>query len=141
MEVSKSLNVTSEEFYKVLIDSLNEEVKLFTNDKQVVQGLKYTKPLNTKLSTTLYCDVLISKLEKNKTYEYTVINNEDKNIVRYEIEDLGDNCIIKYTEEYITNDSKKNANSKFMSFIMSFYLKRRLNKKLTLIEKSIISRR
>lgn len=142
MQIVKTLNVSDAEFYQVLVDSLVEEVKLFTNDRKLVQGLTYKKPLNTKLSSTIYCDILISKLIDNQVYEYVVINDEDKNIVRFEIKPLADGqCEVTYTEEYQTTDSKKNANNKFMTFIMGFYLKRKVQKKLELIEKSIITRR
>ncbi len=138
MKLEANLEVSANDFFKIITDSAQEELNVFADGKTLVQGVEYEKELKTKLSTAVSTKVKITKLIKNKEYEYCVISGDDKNFVNYKIEEIdSDNIKIYYSEFYKSESKKKEVNNKSMTFIMKYFLNRRFQKQMKMIENHI----
>ena len=64
MKLKIKLNVSSKEFYNLLLDNLKKEL----NIKKLEKGMKFKKELRSKFSQKVESSVKLINLEENKVY-------------------------------------------------------------------------
>ena len=101
MQVEVSLKVSAEEFYQLLISSLQEEVEMVTHKKYTedqLSGLRYKKKSHAQGQTV---KIHVGKLISNKHYENSFAIHEISTHVTYDLEPTGPlSCKVLYTEQY-----------------------------------------
>lgn len=101
MQVEVSLKVSAEEFYQLLISSLQEEVEMVTHKKYTedqLSGLRYKKKSHAQGQTV---KIHVGKLISNKHYENFFAIHEISTHVTYDLEPTGPlSCKVLYTEQY-----------------------------------------
>lgn len=108
MRVNVELNVSDVEFYNVMIESLNEEVKRYTKKgSELKEGIQYKKPSSQRSGIGSKITVTIKKLIPNQMYVASFKTAIDYTEVSYEITRLKDSKIrVTYEEKYenVSND-------------------------------------
>ena len=143
MKIQINLNVTSEEFFKVLMDSLEHEAKEIkkTDDVKLEKGLKYNKQLVTKLGTTVNAKFEVIELTPNEKYHSRIKHKEDTIDITYLINSQGNTINLLYLEEYESDKKRKSINNSIVGTIMSPFLKRSKKKQFKAMENYIIQNR
>ena len=129
MEVNLLLNVTSEEFFDFLYESIINDIKESTNKtvtrKDIKGGYRYKKEMKNKMGRQGTATILIREFVPNKTYVAVFESNQGENIISYNVEELEENKIgVTYNEEYIASDKLKSWNFS----LVNFFYKRKANK-------------
>ncbi len=108
MRVNVELNVSDVEFYNVMIESLNEEVKRYAKKgSELKEGIQYKKPSSQRSGIGSKITVTIKKLIPNQMYVASFKTAIDYTEVSYEITRLKDSKIrVTYEEKYenVSND-------------------------------------
>ena len=102
MKVSIELNVSDKEFFDVMVNSLNEDLKN-SNKKglELKEGLKYKKKSTQRKGVGSEITVHIKRLVPNQLYVATFATAIDHTQITYKIESLNESKIkVTYEEEY-----------------------------------------
>lgn len=109
MKVSIELNVSDKEFYDVMVNSLNEDLK--NSNKKVLElkeGLKYKKKSTQRKGVGSEITVHIKRLVPNQLYVATFTTAIDHTQITYKIESLNESKIkVTYEEEYENVSSRE----------------------------------
>ena len=145
MELKVNMDVSADEFFNVLAESIIYDIKESTNKTitrdKIRKGYSYTKTLKTRLGKDGKVKVTIKDFDDSK-YVASFLSSQGENIVSYEVEELDDKSLnVKYTEAFIGDSKMKSANFSIMSFLFKRGNKKRGYKSLNQIENVIISRR
>ena len=89
MKLKIKLNVSSKEFYNLLLDNLKKEL----NIKKLEKGMKFKKELRSKFSQKVESSVELINLEENKVYSLLYKTSLGENVVKYLIKDIDDENI------------------------------------------------
>ena len=79
MKLKIKLNVSSKEFYNLLLDNLKKEL----NIKKLEKGMKFKKELRSKFSQKVESSVELINLEENKVYSLLYKTSLGENVVKY----------------------------------------------------------
>ena len=138
MKLKMKLNVSSKEFYNLLLDNLKKEL----NIKKLEKGMKFKKELRSKFSQKVESSVELINLEENKVYSLLYKTSLGENVVKYLIKDIDDeNIEVEYIEEYYTDSFWNKYNNMIVEFLMSYFLKKKKKRVLKQIEEYIKSNR
>lgn len=138
MKLKIKLNVSSKEFYNLLLDNLKKEL----NIKKLEKGIKFKKELRSKFSQKVESSVELINLEENKVYSLLYKTSLGENVVKYLIKDIDDeNIEVEYIEEYYTDSFWNKYNNMIVEFLMSYFLKKKKKRVLKQIEEYIKSNR
>ena len=138
MKLKIKLNVSSKEFYNLLLDNLKKEL----NIKKLEKGMKFKKELRSKFSQKVESSVELINLEENKVYSLLYKTSLGENVVKYLIKDIDDeNLEVEYIEEYYTDSFWNKYNNMIVEFLMSYFLKKNKKRVLKQIEEYIKSNR
>ena len=138
MKLKIKLNVSSKEFYNLLLDNLKKEL----NIKKLEKGMKFKKELRSKFSQKVESSVELIDLEENKVYSLLYKTSLGENIVKYLLNDIDDeNLEVEYIEEYYTDSFWNKYNNMIVEFLMSYFLKKKKKRVLKQIEEYIKSNR
>ena len=138
MKLKIKLNVSSKEFYNLLLDNLKKEL----NIKKLEKGMKFKKELRSKFSQKVESSVKLINLEENKVYSLLYKTSLGENVVKYLIKDIDDeNIEVEYIEEYYTDSFWNKYNNMIVEFLMSYFLKKKKKRVLKQIEEYIKSNR
>lgn len=108
MKVSIELNVSDEEFYDVMIHSLQEDVQNSTKKKlELKEGLKYKKKSSQRTGIGSEITVQIKRLVPNRLYVASFKTVIDRTQISYAIEALTESKIKVTYEELYENVSNK----------------------------------
>lgn len=111
MQVIVPVKVSAQEFYEVLIMSLQEEVEKVTGKKRSekeLEGIKYKKKSSANEQDV---KVHVRQLKKNKKYVNSFSMGTASTKVIYEFRPLSDySCEVIYTEEYSKEPKKSLLN-------------------------------
>lgn len=131
MKLKIKLNVSSKEFYNLLLDNLKKEL----NIKKLEKGIKFKKELRSKFSQKVESSVELINLEENKVYSLLYKTSLGENVVKYLIKDIDDeNIEVEYIEEYYTDSFWNKYNNMIVEFLMSYFLKKKKKRVLKQIE-------
>ncbi|MBS4535457.1 DUF3284 domain-containing protein [Clostridium sp. D2Q-14] len=130
MQVSLDLDVTKEEFFEFINDSLLQDIKTSTNrevsKEDIKKGYTYEKELKNKLGRAGDVEVNILEFEPCKEYIAEFKSNQGTNRISYNIKNLNDEKInVTYSESYIASDKLKDWNFKLMNL---FYKKKSISR-------------
>ena len=138
MKLKMKLNVSSSEFYNLLLDNLKKEL----NIKKLEKGMKFKKVLRSKFSQKVESSVKLINLEENKVYSLLYKTSLGENVVKYLIKDIDDeNIEVEYIEEYYTDSFWNKYNNMIVEFLMSCFLKKKKKRVLKQIEEYIKNNR
>ncbi len=138
MKLKIKLNVSSKEFYNLLLDNLKKEL----NIKKLEKGMKFKKELRSKFSQKVESSVELINLEENKVYSLLYKTSLGENVVKYLIKDIDDeNIEVEYIEEYYTDSFWNKYNNMIVEFLMSYFLKKKKKRVLKQIEEYIKNNR
>lgn len=138
MKLKIKLNVSSKEFYNLLLDNLKKEL----NIKKLEKGMKFKKELRSKFSQKVESSVKLINLEENKVYSLLYKTSLGENVVKYLIKDIDDeNIEVEYIEEYYTDSFWNKYNNMIVEFLMSYFLKKKKKRVLKQIEEYIKNNR
>ncbi len=131
MKLKIKLNVSSKEFYNLLLDNLKKEL----NIKKLEKGMKFKKELRSKFFQKVESSVELINLEENKVYSLLYKTSLGENVVKYLIKDIDDeNIEVEYIEEYYTDSFWNKYNNMIVEFLMSYFLKKKKKRVLKQIE-------
>ena len=138
MKLKIKLNVSSKEFYNLLLDNLKKEL----NIKKLEKGMKFKKELSSKFSQKVESSVELINIEENKEYSLVYKTSLGENIVKYLLNDIDDkNLEVEYIEEYYTDSFWNKYNNMIVEFLMSYFLKKKKKRVLKQIEEYIKNNR
>ncbi|MFV0380051.1 MAG: DUF3284 domain-containing protein [Anaerorhabdus sp.] len=144
MKVVEILEVSVEELYKVILESLVNEIKEVhprIKEDKIVEGYKYKKKMVGKLKQSSECSVKIKKLVENKEYLVHIDSDRGLTTVNYILEEVEHGVRVIYEEDFISKEKINNLNHKLMMFFYKRSSAKKMRKKLFDIEKYIISNR
>ncbi len=143
MKVKKKLNVSCEEFYNTLYDSLKSEIELVTSKPiaKIYKGFSYEKELSTYAKYNRMAKVEITDLEENHKYAAKFSAGKDINTISFTINPTDNGCEIEYEEGYFNESGIRRTNFSIVSFLLTPYNKHRAKKKFKAMEKYIIKNR
>lgn len=140
MNACKKMNVTLDDFFDFLEESIKLDISSSTNTKvdTILSGYEYTKTLKNKIGQSGKVLSTIEKFERPHIYKLKVSSNQGLNFVTYTAKQI-DACNIEvfYEEEFISSKKITNFNYKI---VMHFYKKKTLQRMqaiLTNIERCI----
>ncbi len=141
MRVNVELNVSDVEFYDVMMDSLEADLRKYAKKSTKLQeGVQYKKPSSQRTGIGSKITVTIQKLIPNQLYVATFKTAIDFTEIRYEITKLKDSKIrVTYEEKY-----ENVSNNKIPAWKQKMAEKqsaKRTKKMLKEIEKFILSKR
>ena len=141
MKIEIDLNVTAQEYFKVLEDSIIQEILYHTN-KEVTpySGYSYNKIMTTYAGHKRDTTVTITDFVQNKLYrcEFGSIN---KTVLEINIVEREDGITVSYIESLLSDSGKYNTNFKLVGGLLSPIHKRKAKKKQKAIEAYIIANR
>lgn len=128
MEIDLELEISKEEFFEFLYDSIIHDVEESTgkiiSHEEVVEGFEYDKKLKTQVGRLGEASIILSEFKPYSKYVAEFRSNQGTNITSYEITSIEDQKIsVKYIEEYIAADRMKSINFKLLNF---FYKKKNI---------------
>ncbi len=143
MKVKKKLNVSCEEFYDVLYESLKSEIELAIDKpiNKIYKGFSYEKELATYAKYNRTAKVEITDLEENHKYAAKFSAGKDINTISFTITPHEKGCEIEYEEGYFNESGLRRTNFSIVSFLLTPYNKRRAKKKFKAMENYIIKNR
>lgn len=140
------LDVSSEEFFNVLENSIFEDIKnnyKKANLDDIKKGFSYTKKLNNNLKQEAKVKITIEEYIKNSLYESSFATSKGINTIRYSLteseNDIG--CNLIYEEDYFSDKTSLGLNYKLMNFLLKRKNKRKVNNLIRSIESYIIENR
>ena len=141
MKVKKILKVSDQEFYQVLIDSLKEDLLQYSKkEKEPKKGMTFTKKIPTATKNYVEVTFEIKEIIENKKYTSLVKSPRGNILSSYLIIPRDGGIEVEY-EEIFEKDGNHYYNNKLVSTIISPFNKRKINKKLKMIESFIINNR
>jgi hypothetical protein len=146
MEVNIALDITPEEFFDSIANSLEYDIKESTGKRvkfaNLKKGYNYTKKLKSKMGGNATVKVTIEELEYPVVYAAKFDSASGINKIRYEIEKLDDCQIgLSYTEEFEGAKRSYNINGAIFEWLLSIPNKKSLRKKFREMESVIIENR
>ena len=113
MEIIRTLNMTSDEYYDYLIDGLYEDVLKTVNKnvkrKDIKQGFSYSKNPKGKATTILR----LTQLERGKIYQMVATSAGDKMTVTYKTQVLPNGKLeVRATQVIDSYEQKKDKKNK-----------------------------
>lgn len=146
MNIRQRLNVSSEEFLNFIVMSVLNDARENFDDtlklEDIVEGFSYTKRLVNKVGQKGNTTVRIKEFKLNKCYEAVFESQQGENILRYEIENLGEQEIdVNYTEAFIAADTIKKWNFELVNFFYKKKARKRAAIMLENIERYIVQSR
>ena len=108
MKVNVVLKVKPEEFYNLMMESLEQEIKVYGKKNMTLkEGVKYKKKSSQRQGIGSEITVYIKKLIPNKLYVSTYTTSIDHTEMSYAIEKLEESKIRVTYEEIYENVSSK----------------------------------
>jgi hypothetical protein len=142
MKVDFKLNVAKQELYEILIASLKAEIKLYTDkDIEPYSGYKYDKILPSYSKSDRDVQALIVALEENELYAMQFNTKIDTTNLKILIKEVDDQIHVFYEETYDSEIKKLNFNHKVITFVTTFFNKRKVKKRFNAIEHYILTSR
>ncbi len=142
MDITKKLNVSAEDFFNKIVDSVVYDVKHSVGRKvsyeTMKDGFSYKKTLSNRFGQKGSVTITVTEIEKPTLYAASFEAKTGTNHVRYEITELSDNKIsVHYVETFDSNRLLNRLNYMLMSIIYYFGSKKRIVNMLKGIEVSI----
>lgn len=137
MKLSKQLNVSSSDFYEILINSLKEELKLANIfDVEPYEGLTYEINKQRYTQTDIKSKCTILTLKQNKEYSIQIETALDITTITYKIEEITkDKIIVNYQDIPSGKTTFTHLNHKIIGETFGWlYQKKRVKLKLKNIE-------
>ncbi len=134
MNVEVKLDVTASEFWKIIMDSVKQDMG---KDVEISKGITFEKQLPTTLSGVATAKVEIKEYIENKCYSVDFVTARSTVHSTYDIEEESDGIKVSYSEEETFGAKMDQWNAKI---VKSFYKKSRtkkLERKLKSIEQHI----
>lgn len=147
MEVNMALDVTPEELFGVITQSLEYDIKQSTGKSvradRITPGYSYKKQLQSKMGKEAAVTVTIEEFSPQTGYVARFDSGSGKNWVKYLMEPLDDGQAVglSYVEEYEGAKTSMNINGAVFNWLLTIPNKRLIKKKFREIEKSIIESR
>ncbi|API89704.1 hypothetical protein BKP56_10735 [Marinilactibacillus sp. 15R] len=137
MKIDKKLKISTDQFYKQLIRSIQNDILTQTGEEVLeheLEGYSYDKNFpNNQIAT-----MTITEIIHNKIYEYKMVT--DKNIIvsRYTISSQEKNtCEVEYEEHVEFEGALQSLNDSFMGSVMMYFKKRRFASMLSNVERTV----
>ena len=132
IEVTKILNISAQDFFDVIEESLYNDMQKTSNQVNIESGMSYKKNLKNKLGQLSEVEICIEKYERPNIYSSKIQKSKENNYITYEVNKIDENNIeVKYTEDYIAHNKMKNLNYKA---ILVLYKKKSIKRMTMIIE-------
>lgn len=142
MKVDFKLNVRSNELYEILMASLKAEIKQYTDkDVEPYSGYKYDKILPSYSKSDRDVQAIVVALEENELYAMQFNTKIDTTNLKILIKEDNEQVHVFYEETYDSEIKKLNFNHKVITFVTTFFNKRKVKKRFNAIEQYIITAR
>ncbi|MGO1368484.1 MAG: DUF3284 domain-containing protein [Senegalia sp. (in: firmicutes)] len=146
MKVSLDLQVSKEEFFDFLYNSVIKDVKESTgkdlSKEDIVEGFKYEKILKTRVGELGEIKISLVEFNLYKKYKARYESKQGENIIEYDVNSLSDEKIkVIYREKYIAPDMIKALNFKIANFFNKKKTMQKAKNLLKNIESYIINNR
>lgn len=138
MKLKVKLSVSDEAFYEVLMNSVKDDIYKSTGKNiEPYEGFEYVRKLPSMVSKNqIDTKYFIQELVENQKYNLNIITPAETTIVQYTITKLsGNEILVEYIEDSISNKALAVINGKIFRFVFSFLFgKRKMKKKLREVE-------
>ncbi|GAB6168196.1 hypothetical protein JCM1393_06560 [Clostridium carnis] len=146
MEFIKIMNISDNELYNAIVDSIlydiNETTKNNISKKKLKSGYSYVKEMNTKAFSKGNVKVIIEELTEPKVYAARFVSGQGDNYLRYEIKKINEDKIeVKYIEEFKGSSKINNWNYNILSRFYKKKFFKRAEKTLANMERWITENR
>ena len=146
MFVQMRLNVTADELFDVLLNSIHHDIEQAKAKKvpifKIKTGYTYTKILKNKIGQKTKATATITKLEKPTSYEITFKSGRGVNTVAYELKTLDEDVLeVTYSENYEAKTSWQAINNTLMSKIFTRPASRKAKALIGMMEAYILQMR
>lgn len=146
MEVDARLNVSSEEFFDFLKQSIVSDVNEHTDEaigvENLHKGFTYWKNLKNKVGQKGDTKVSLAIFNPNKEYEAVFESNQGQNIINYKVHEVDDFFVdVQYSEDYVAADKMKKLNFNIVNFFYQRRARKKAQRVLENIEAYIIQNR
>lgn len=142
MKFKKTLNVTAEEFFEVLEDSLKNDIEKYGMKKKgtysLEKGFVYKKTFK-RGKNKYQAHIRLEEFERPKTYQVAIEVDGKVYQLSYRIEETGQKIDVFYQEE--TRDEKGDINTTFLGNILGRLKMNEEKRKLKIMENYILKNR
>lgn len=142
MKVTQNLNVSAQEFFALIENSLLHDIKAYASKKvdasKLERGFHYTKKIKTG-KQYIKTDVTIVKYQKPTYYEVKMETDNNLYFMSYAIMEKGDTIDVTYSET--STDKEGNAKKSFLMNLMEKRNSHKMAKTLKTMEAAIIHNR
>lgn len=138
MNVELKLEVTANEFWGIIIDSLKQDMG---TSAKIHKGLKFEKQLPTTLSGLATAQVEVVEYIENECYSVDFATTRSTVHSTYSIVEDGSGILVSYTEDETFAKTMDKWNAKLMKSLYKKSRTKKLLKKLRRIEQYIIGGR
>lgn len=139
MKVTVTLNISQQEFFDYLIQSIMIDIfkntDVFKCEEEIKKGIQYHKMIKNANGKEIPVQVEIDEYQYLELYRCRINVGSNVNIIQYECQKIDDNhTLIIYTEDYESSKRLNKYNYKLMSLILSHTMKKKIKKMLIAME-------
>lgn len=134
MNVEVKLDVTASQFWKIIMDSIKQDMG---KDIKIIKGLVFEKQLPTALSGLATAKVEIKEYIENKSYVVDFSTARSTVHSAYHITEMADGIVVSYEESESFQGKMDKWNAKIVKTFYKRSRTKKLVKKLKRIEQHI----
>ncbi|BCA85419.1 hypothetical protein EsVE80_09420 [Enterococcus saigonensis] len=130
MKVEKKLNISAENFYDKMMNSVIFDIRKATGKtitRKQLKNFSYVKQFTKNSSAK----IAIEELVENRIYQFKTSTSRNEFVVRYEIEPIDENkCYVSYNENMKSFGFMQQMNDMLLGIMLGFFRKRQFGKML-----------
>jgi hypothetical protein len=134
MEVNVQLNMSKEEFFQILLQSVLADIQMQLGEEKTqedLEGISYIKTFANRKKA----EITITKLKANEHYAYQTVTNRNKIVAEYQINTIeNDKCEVQYKETITSSGFMQSMNDLLVGVALGYFKKKRFIKMLRAIE-------
>ncbi|TYS69455.1 DUF3284 domain-containing protein [Sutcliffiella horikoshii] len=143
MEIKVELQVSANEVFEQLLESLIQDIKNSTGQtipkNKLSKGFSYKKILRSNMGYDVTVNVQINELIQPNKYSATIENPKGTNTIEYSLRDTLKGVEITYKEYYKALSNLQNWNYLLVSLIYSRRSKKKMRKQFANLEQQILN--
>ncbi|MEH6991490.1 DUF3284 domain-containing protein [Neobacillus drentensis] len=143
MEIKVELQVSANEVFEQLLNSIIQDVKNSTSQtiakNKLSKGFAYKKILRSNMGYDVTVNVQINELIQPNKYSATIENPKGTNTIEYTLRDTLKGVEITYKENYKASSNLQNWNYLLVSLIYSRRSKKKMRKQFAYLEQQILN--
>lgn len=134
MQLVKKLNISADDLFKVITQSVQHDIFYQTGDKIEENDLKNYEYIKT-FKKNSRATIRIVEFKKNLSYHYTTETTKNSFLVKYSIEALSArSCKLIYSEEVESYSHMQKLNDALVGTLLNHFKKKRFMNMLRSIE-------